>query len=107
MKQYLYILIFSLSFITLFSQEKNTELSHYLLPEFTQGTILMKNGIKNEALLNYNASTEEMIFSDKGTMLAIGDTELGSIDTVFIRGRKFIILNNKFIELIYSSKCDL
>ena len=107
MKRILYVLIFSVSFITLFSQEKDTELSHYVFPEFTQGIILMKNGIKNEALLNYNSSTEEMIFSDNGKMLAIGDTELEQIDTVFIRGRKFIILNNKFIELIYSSKCDL
>jgi hypothetical protein len=67
----------------------------------------MKNGINNEAFLNYNSSTEEMIFSDKGKMLAIGDTELEHIDTVFIKDRKFITLNNKFIELIYASKYDL
>ena len=107
MKRFFYLLIFSLSFTTLFSQEYDTELSHYLFPEFTQGIILRKNGIKNEALLNYNSVTEEMIFSSKGKMLAIGDTELGLIDTVFIRDRKFITLNNKFIELIYHSKFDL
>jgi hypothetical protein len=67
----------------------------------------MKNGIKNKALLNYNSLTEEMIFQDKGKMLAIGNTELELVDTVFIKDRKFFTLNNKFFEFISHSKCDL
>ena len=107
MKRFFYLLIFSLLLTTSYSQEKVTELSHYLFPEFTQGIILMKNGIKNNALLNYNSLTEEMIFLDKGNMLAIGDKELELIDTVFIMDRKFFTFNNKFIELISHSKYDL
>ena len=107
MKRFFYLMIFSLSFATSYSQEKITVLSHYLFPEFTQGTILMKNGTKNKAMLNYNSLTEEMIFLDNGKMLAIGNIELESIDTVYIVNRKFCTLNNKFIELIYHSKCDL
>ena len=107
MKRLFYFLIFSLSFTTLYSQNYAVVLSHYLFPEFTQGTILMKNGIKNNALLNYNSLTEEMIFKDNGNMLAIGKTEMELIDTVFIKDRKFITLNNKFVELISHSTCDL
>lgn len=107
MKRYFYLLIFSLSFTTSFSQENVIELSHYLFPEFTQGVVLMKTGIENKALLNYNSLTEEMVFDDKGKILAIGQTELNLVDTVYIKDRKFITLNNKFIELIYHSKFDL
>jgi hypothetical protein len=67
----------------------------------------MKSGIKNKALLNYNSLTEEMIFENNGKKLAIGKGELELVDTVFIKDRKFFTLNNKFIELIYHSKCDL
>jgi hypothetical protein len=67
----------------------------------------MKNGTKNKAFLNYNSLTEEMIFKDKGNMLAIGETKLELVDTVFIMDRKFITLNNKFVELISHSKYDL
>jgi hypothetical protein len=90
-----------------YSQSKVIELSHYLFPEFTQGVILMKSGIKNKALLNYNSLTEEMIFENNGKKLAIGKGELELVDTVFIKDRKFFTLNSKFIELIYHSKCDL
>jgi hypothetical protein len=107
MKRFFYFLTFSVSFTSSYSQAKVTELSHYLFPEFTQGFILMKNGIKNKALLNYNSLTEEMVFHDKGKMLAIGKTELELIDTVFIRDRLFFTLNKRFVELIFHSKCDL
>jgi hypothetical protein len=107
MKHFFYLLVFYLSFTTSYSQAKVIELTHYLFPEFTQGIILKKNGTKNKALLNYNSLTEEMIFKDKGKMLAIGKTELELVDTVFIMDRKFFMLNNKFVELISHSKCDL
>lgn len=107
MKRVFYLLIFSLSLTISYSQVNVTELSHYLFPEFTKGVVLMKNGIKNEALLNYNSLTEEMIFEIKGKKLAIGKDELELVDTVFIKDRKFFVLNNKFVELIYHSKCDL
>lgn len=67
----------------------------------------MKNGIKNKSLLNYNSLTEEMIFKDKGKMLAIGETELELVDTVFIEDRKFFTINKKFVELIFHSNYDL
>ena len=105
MKPTFYLLIFSLLVTNLPAQVKRLELTHYLFPEFTKGVVLMKTGVKNEALLNYNSLTEEMIFENRGIKLAVG--ELEQIDTVYINGRKFFLLNNKFVELIYHSKFDL
>ena len=65
----------------------------------------MKTGVKNEPLLNFNSLTEEMIFENKGTKLAISNIE--QIDTIYINGRKFFPLNGKFLELILHSKYDL
>lgn len=100
-------LISCMIFISSFTQPIQEEITHYLFPEFTQGVILMKTGIKQDALLNYNSLTEEMIFEDKGKKLAIGKNVLEIIDTVFIKERKFIALSSKFIELLYHSKWDL
>jgi hypothetical protein len=81
--------------------------SHYLLPEFTQGVILMKAGERKAALLNYNSLTEEMIFVDKGQKKAIGRGEMQLVDTIYIEDRKFVVQDEKFIELVYHSKWDL
>jgi len=107
MKHIYCILISGLIFISSYAQPKYQEISHYLFPEFTQGVILMKAGKKNETLLNYNSLTEEMIFDNKGKKLAIAQKELGLIDTVYIKDRKFVALNDQFVEFLYHSKWDL
>lgn len=88
-----------------FTQVKIVEDSHYLLPEFTNGLVLMKSGVKIEVLLNYNTITEEMIFDDKGVKLAM--TQLDLIDTVFIVGKRFIPFDSKFVEDVYLGKSEL
>lgn len=105
MKRYFFLLIFIAVATIVSAQIKVLEVTHYLFPEFTKGVVLMKTGIKNEAMLNYNSLTEEMIFDNKGTKLAV--SQLEQVDTVYISGRKFFILNNKFVELIYKSKYAL
>ena len=105
MKRVVYLLIMNVLVVVGYSQVKVLELSHYLFPEFTKGVVLMKTGVKNETLLNYNSLTEEMIFDNKGTKLAIGQLE--QVDSVFIKGRKFFLLNNKFVEIVYQSKYAL
>lgn len=107
MKRVYSILIFSLSFFMSYSQEKPISVSHYIFPEFTKGTVLLKTGLEYNASLNYNLLSEEMIFENKGIKLAIVKEELELVDTVFIGDRKFFTLNNKFFELIYHSTCDL
>lgn len=101
------VLIFCMSFLISHSQEDTLSTSHYVFPEFTRGTVLLKTGILYDALLNYNRLSEEMIFDNKGIKLAIAKDELKLVDTVFIRDKKFFKLNNIFVELICHSTFDL
>lgn len=105
MKQGFYLLILSLLVTVGNSQEQRQGITHYLFPEFTRGVVLMKTGVTNDALLNFNSLTEEMIFENRGVRLALGQFE--QIDTIYINGRKFFPLNGKFIELILHAKYDL
>lgn len=107
MKRVFFFLVFNLSLSAAYSQSEVIEDYHYLFPEFTQGVVLMKSGTKNIALLNYNLVTEEMVFEDKGKKFSLGKEEQELVDTVFIKDRKFLKLNNTFIEFIYHSKIDL
>lgn len=105
MKRNFFLLIMSLLILNSYGQEKGRNITHYLFPEFSKGSVLMKNGVKEEALLNYNALTEEMIFEKKGVKLAIAQPQ--AVDTVYIGGRKFCLVNGKFFEMLLHSKCDL
>jgi hypothetical protein len=107
MKRISCIFIANLIFIASYAQLKTAETNHYLFPEFTQGVVLLKTGKKDAKLLNYNSLTGEMIFDHQGSKLAIAKADLGRIDSVFIEERKFVILNNTFVELLHHSKWDL
>jgi hypothetical protein len=67
----------------------------------------MKAGEKNEAMLNYNALTEEMIFDNNGQKRAIAENEILLVDTAYVGDRKFVPLNGKFVELVHHSTWDL
>ncbi|MBM1104529.1 hypothetical protein JQC67_00120 [Aurantibacter crassamenti] len=107
MKQVYCILILSLVCLSSAAQGYYEETTHYIFPEFKKGIVLMKSGQKNVSSLNYNSLTEEMIFEDKGNKLAIADAQLEVIDTVYIEERKFILLENKFIEVLNQPKWSL
>jgi len=107
MKRIVAVLLFSLILFSSFCQSQGVELSHYVFPDFTNGSVLMKSGQQHQALLNYNALSEEMIFVDKGTKLAISKEEKEKIDSVYIKGRKFFVLDGRFLELIYRSGYEL
>lgn len=79
------------------------EISHYLFPEFKEGSILMKNGVVNKALLNYNAATEEMVFLQNDQVLALANVTLDQIDTIYIEDRKFVYRDRKILEVLCSS----
>jgi hypothetical protein len=85
--------------VSLHAQEE-IRISHYLFPDFQPGVVLMKNGTRNNAKLNYNTASEEMVFDENGVLLAISDVLLPQIDTVFISNEKFIRVNNKFMKII-------
>ncbi len=97
------IMLFSIFSV---SGQKATVLSpHYLFPEFTKGKVLLKGGTQRELKLNYNIITEEMIFEYPGKYLALSDIE--TVDTVFIQGRKFIPSGKVFLELLSNGKVPL
>jgi len=105
MKATFFIPILSLLVSTGYSQIHKLEISHYIFPEFRKGTVLMKAGGSQATMLNYNSLTEEMIFDQNGKKLAIGP--VSQIDTIYIEGRKFFPLKEKFVEIIYHNKYDL
>jgi hypothetical protein len=105
MKSILSLLLVGFLFGNISAQNRRTEISHYIFPEFMKGTVLMKSGVKNLTMLNYNSLTEEMIFDSNGKKLAIA--HVGEIDTIYIEGRKFFPLHEKFVEIIYHNKFDV
>ena len=100
-------LMFISSFAQSFTQSKTVEVNHFIFPEFTQGVLLMKSGEELITLLNYNSSTEEMIYVDNEKKLAISVESLANIDTIFIQNKKFVVVGTKFFEFINNPKFDL
>lgn len=87
-----------------YSQGQHVEISHYIFPEFTQGHVFLKSGDKQTTILNYNTLTEEMVFQDRrGKILAIGNESFANIDSITIRGRKFVLIDDNFFELLHES----
>ncbi|MFT3702892.1 MAG: hypothetical protein QM802_11000 [Agriterribacter sp.] len=74
------------------------KLAHYVLDSFAAGKVLLKSGVTSNQQLNYNLVTNEMIFNNKGTYLAIANPE--NVDTVFMAGRRFIPVGNSFYEFL-------
>lgn len=105
LKKVVFLFFCLFSFSGVFAQIRVVEVSHYLFPEFEKGVVLMKTGVREEAMLNYNSITEEMIFINNGIKLAMSQLEL--IDTVFIAGRKFIPFDGKFLEQLFRSRLGL
>ncbi|EKD30899.1 MAG: hypothetical protein ACD_77C00458G0002 [uncultured bacterium] len=107
MKRIFFLSILCLCFTASYSQKVEVIISHYLFPQFTEGTILMKDGKINSLSLNFNSLTEEMVFKASSKVLAIVKGEIELVDTVYIKERKFVVLNNKFAELLYSRGIEL
>ena len=107
MKRSLLFSLFIPVIATAFAQRQTVELSHYIFPGFTNGTVLMKSGYVYQVLLNYNAFSQEMIFEDKGKKLALGKEDKEKLDTVYIMNRKFFVLDGIFVELLYRSGYEL
>lgn len=107
MKKLYLSVIFILLVTTLFAQSRTVELTHYLLPEFTPGTVIMKDRSQNFAVLNYNLLSEEMLFNQRGKILAIGADIIDSVDSVIIGERRFVVFNGKFIEVLMEGDKNL
>lgn len=107
MKRIFFLFILSLFFAASFSQKVEVIISHYLFPQFTEGTILMKDGKINTLSLNFNSLTEEMVFKASSKVMAIVKGEIELVDTVYINDRRFAVVNDKFMELLYNGGIEL
>jgi hypothetical protein len=101
MKKTMIMLFLILSVQGSLSAQQTKEIFHYLFPEFVQGVVLMKSGQKNPAMLNFNAATEEMVFNQNGQVLALAEPTLSQLDTVFLKDKKFVLHNQKFVEVLH------
>ncbi|MTE27171.1 hypothetical protein [Winogradskyella ouciana] len=104
--------VITLFCITLFmsfgyAQDSSSKSPHYILPEFTEGIILMKDGSKLTEVLNYNALSENFAFKKDDEILAMTQTDIGRIDTVYVSNRKFIRKDGVFLELLMKSEVEL
>ena len=95
---------FVLSFLQLDAQNTQIVLSHYVFPEFADGFVSIGGGRTQQMRLNYNTVTEEMVFQRGEQVLAIGDAEMNELEYVAISGRKFVVKNGKFVEIIYEAQ---
>ncbi|MES1216896.1 MAG: hypothetical protein ABUT20_15380 [Bacteroidota bacterium] len=73
----------------------------YLFDKFINGSVLSKSGAVDEAPLNYNAEDQTIIFYKDGQHFIL--TNLENIDTIYIKDRKFIPVNNVIYEVLASS----
>jgi len=90
-----------------FSQMETIALSHYLFPDFVTGRVLLKDGTVHTTPLNYNTLTEEVVFQQRGEVLAMADEIVSRIDTLFIGARKFVRMDDRVVELLHHGKYTL
>jgi hypothetical protein len=105
MKPFLILLVLVAALQPVLGQSEKNEPSAYLFPEFSSGKILLKAGTSSVRMMNYNLLTEEMIFEYQGKYLAVANLE--SIDTVYIKTRRFISVGKIFYEVPVNLKAPL
>ena len=104
-KYFLIVLLFFAGNCLAQTNSNAVKLVQYIFDSFQPATIIMKSGKTYEQNLNYNIITNEMVFEQNGKFAAIASPE--QVDTVYIAGRKFIPLNNKFYEVLVDGKKPL
>jgi len=96
-------IVFALSFNVPLAAQTNSDgtTPQFLLPEFITSTVLMKNGLKQDILLNYNIVFEKMVYLKDEQFYDIMNTEM--IDTVYLNNRKFVPGEKCFQEVILAA----
>ena len=103
-----YIKILSILFmISSHAQENEDKTSHYVFPEFIEGSILMKDGSTLTQSLNYNALSENFAYKEGETILGLSEYDINRIDTVYVSNRKFFRKDGVFLELLMKGDIEL
>lgn len=97
MKNLIFPLFFLLASVTMQIDAQTSPV--YLLPDFVQGTVLMKNGERTTAMLNYDATNQRMVFKQEHELLILTNAEL--VDTIYLDNRKFFPIKKLlFLECV-------
>lgn len=69
-----------------------------LFNKYTNGSVLLKNGLKISTQLNYDTSNKTMMYQQNGQeMILLNNNE---VDTIYISNRKFIPYNKVYVEFV-------
>lgn len=87
--------------------QSNTDgsMPQFLFPEFIKGEILLKNGQKQYALLNYNTVSEKMTYKQGEQIFDMIDIQ--KIDTVYLYKSRFVPRGDMFYEVLVKSNTPL
>ena len=91
---FIFVLLFDLSG----QDNKGNPIPHFLFPSFKEGIVLMRDGIKFNALLNYNLIDEKMITELNGIYRYPKNPRL--IDSIYLENRIFVPVGNAFYEVL-------
>ena len=69
-----------------------------LFNEFTEGKVLLKSGRVETVLMNYNTDNQSIIFVQQNNYVIL--TGLETVDTIYLKGKKYIPIANKVCELV-------
>ncbi len=95
-------------FVTCFAvaqRNQDGSMPQYLLPEFTDGKVLMQNGQILNEYMNYNTVTERMVYIKDEKYWDLANPQM--VDTVYLDGRKFVPKGKYFNELLVKGKHSL
>jgi hypothetical protein len=96
MKKALLLLFFAL--VGYKAEAQNEKYNNYVFATYEDAVVKFKTGPNINIKLNYNTVTEEMVYLQGGTTLAIAETS--TIDTVYIKDLKFIPIDNIFYQVV-------
>lgn len=83
---------------------KGNPLPHFLLPQFKEGIVIMKDGNKFTTLLNYNMVDEKMITEVDGIYRYSKNPK--NIERIYLDNRMFIPIDNVFYEILASGNAS-
>jgi hypothetical protein len=70
----------------------------FLFGEFSPAKVIMKNGTRSGALMNYNMVTEKMVYSKNDQLYDMINTEL--VDTIYLNNSTFVPVGRIFHEVL-------
>ena len=103
---FLVLFLFALSLTGSAHQDnKGNPLPHFLFPKFKDGIIIMKDGAKFDAVLNYNMVDERMITEVDGMYRYSKNPQ--KIERIIIDNRTFIPFCSAFYEIVTSGNVTI